>query len=169
MLQFDVGRFGKIWNKGAVNRKYLGSNGLDNPLTAVRLAALRIGRALFPETLFFSFRYSFLLEAKKTTGPSAAVRIRQTENIRLPHRVSNPRASDIPACNSDSTTTLQLAAKFSTIPEVSKRYIDPPSSPHTYAYKEQIFSSNLSCSNLTRLRSLSAEFNVDFNSPLENV
>jgi hypothetical protein len=44
---------------------------------AVRLSALRTGRALFPETLFLCFWYSFLLEAEQTPGPCAAGRIRQ--------------------------------------------------------------------------------------------
>jgi hypothetical protein len=35
---------------------------------AVRLSALHTGRALLPETLFFCFWYSFLLEADITDG-----------------------------------------------------------------------------------------------------
>jgi hypothetical protein len=42
-----------------------------------------------PETLFFCSWYSFLLEAERTPGPSAAWRIRYIEKIHSPHRASN--------------------------------------------------------------------------------
>jgi hypothetical protein len=47
---------------------------------AAKLSALRTGRALLSETLFFCFWYSFLLGAESTPGPIAAGRIKQIVN-----------------------------------------------------------------------------------------
>jgi hypothetical protein len=41
---------------------------------AVRLSALRAGRALLPRNIFPSVWYSFMLLAEQTTGPSVAER-----------------------------------------------------------------------------------------------
>jgi hypothetical protein len=46
---------------------------------AVRLSALRTGRAVLPRNIFFCFWYLFLLEAEWTPGPSATGRIRWIE------------------------------------------------------------------------------------------
>jgi hypothetical protein len=43
---------------------------------AVRLSALRTGRALLPRNIIIMFLVSFLLEVEYTPGPSAARRIR---------------------------------------------------------------------------------------------
>jgi hypothetical protein len=47
----------------------------------------------YPETLFFRFWYSFLLEAEETKGSTAAGKIRKIEEIYSPHQVSNPLSS----------------------------------------------------------------------------
>jgi hypothetical protein len=56
---------------------------------AVRLSALRAGRA-FPQEDSW---YSFLLEAESTPGHGEAGTIRRIEEIQWPHRESNPRPS----------------------------------------------------------------------------
>jgi hypothetical protein len=48
-----------------------------------------------PETLFFRFWYSFLLEAERTPGPSAAGRIRKREKIHVIGSRTPPACSTI--------------------------------------------------------------------------
>jgi hypothetical protein len=65
-----------------------------------------------PETLFFCFWYSFLLEAEWTPGPSAAGSIRSIKKIHSHHRDSNPRPFGL--YHRTLTSTLPRAPKYST-------------------------------------------------------